>query len=316
MKEARVRPHHVRPWASKTLGVILTMVILLVIYIAFTPSYSSCLLKALKGPLAVDDPEFLTYLRQEVLDPPSDAAYNLLGKDNIGHKIREKSELFYEEKLTALFKDVRNGFFIEAGALDGETMSNTLALEQDLGWTGLLVEPDAKNYQLLRTKHRRAWSANVCLAPRPYPSVELFNEPPHHPGPMAMSLGAKMRSMHALTEYSNDKNIGNVWFLKVPCIPLESLLLAIQVNKIDLLVLDVEGAEMAILDHLDLEKFNVQVLCLEWKDVADIDNISKKLRSRGYVEVARKIEDIILVKENSPYLGILEGKKGEEEEKG
>ncbi|XP_037785602.1 uncharacterized protein LOC119581281 [Penaeus monodon] len=309
MKEGKVCPHHARPWACRSLGVILAIITLLVLHVAFTPSYTTCLLKSLKGPLPVDDPEFLTYLRQEVLDPPSDEPYNLLGEDNIGHKIRERSEEFYEEKLRALFKDVRNGFFIEAGALDGETMSNTLALERDLGWTGLLVEPDAKNYQLLRAKNRRAWSANVCLAPRPYPSVELFNEPPHHPGPMAVPLGAKMRAMHSLTEYSNDKNIGNVWFLKVPCIPLESLLLAMQVNRIDLLVLDVEGAEMAILDHFDLEKFNVQVLCLEWKNVADIDSISGKLQGRGYVEVARKFEDIILVKKNSPYVGILEKRR-------
>lgn len=35
--------------------------------------------------------------------------------------------------------------------------------------------------------------------------------------------------------------------------------MALEVTQIDLLVLDMEGAEMAVLGHLDLQKFNVQV---------------------------------------------------------
>ncbi|KAB7507993.1 hypothetical protein Anas_00609, partial [Armadillidium nasatum] len=42
-----------------------------------------------------------------------------------------------------------NGTFIEAGAYDGETFSNTLNLEKELGWSGLLIEPNPLEYQLL-----------------------------------------------------------------------------------------------------------------------------------------------------------------------
>ena len=37
--------------------------------------------------------------------------------------------------------DKRKGFFIEAGANDGVTQSNTLFFERHRGWRGLLVEP-------------------------------------------------------------------------------------------------------------------------------------------------------------------------------
>ena len=41
-----------------------------------------------------------------------------------------------------LFKSkLRNGFFIEAGAFDLVTHSNTLFFEMERGWTGILVEP-------------------------------------------------------------------------------------------------------------------------------------------------------------------------------
>ena len=38
------------------------------------------------------------------------------------------------------YLDFKNGFFIEAGANDGYSRSNTYYLEKKLGWTGLLVE--------------------------------------------------------------------------------------------------------------------------------------------------------------------------------
>ena len=41
-----------------------------------------------------------------------------------------------------LFKDQKEGFFIEAGAYDGEVYSNSLYFELKRGWKGLLVEPN------------------------------------------------------------------------------------------------------------------------------------------------------------------------------
>ena len=37
---------------------------------------------------------------------------------------------------------LKEGFFIEAGAYDGEIYSNSLYYELKHGWTGLLVEPN------------------------------------------------------------------------------------------------------------------------------------------------------------------------------
>ena len=37
--------------------------------------------------------------------------------------------------------ELRDGFFIEAGADDLVTHSNTLFFEMERGWTGILVEP-------------------------------------------------------------------------------------------------------------------------------------------------------------------------------
>jgi len=42
-----------------------------------------------------------------------------------------------------------NGFFIEIGAYDGITLSNTYSLEKDFGWDGICVECNPEIIPLL-----------------------------------------------------------------------------------------------------------------------------------------------------------------------
>ena len=44
----------------------------------------------------------------------------------------------------------RRGFFIECGALDGETRSNSLFLEMVNEWTGILIEADPMSLVKIR----------------------------------------------------------------------------------------------------------------------------------------------------------------------
>ena len=48
-----------------------------------------------------------------------------------------------------------DGFFIEAGAYDGYTVSNSLFFEIYRGWKGLLVEAHPDNYDKLMTTNRK-----------------------------------------------------------------------------------------------------------------------------------------------------------------
>ena len=66
-------------------------------------------------------------------------------------------------------------FFIEAGALDGETISNTLYLEIKYNWTGLLVEPNPKYLSSLIRKRRNTWILPYCLSPIKAPIVVDFD---------------------------------------------------------------------------------------------------------------------------------------------
>ena len=41
-----------------------------------------------------------------------------------------------------VFPGTREGFYVEAGACNGVGCSSTYVLEKELGWKGVLVEPD------------------------------------------------------------------------------------------------------------------------------------------------------------------------------
>ena len=58
-----------------------------------------------------------------------------------------------DTQLVELFKEIENGFFIEAGAADGISQNNTLLLEKSLGWKGLLIEPNKFAFEIC--KYRR-----------------------------------------------------------------------------------------------------------------------------------------------------------------
>jgi hypothetical protein len=46
-----------------------------------------------------------------------------------------------------MFGDRRDGFFVEAGAYDGQFDSGGLHLERKLGWQGVLVEPNREAFR-------------------------------------------------------------------------------------------------------------------------------------------------------------------------
>ncbi|RXG57541.1 hypothetical protein Avbf_15871 [Armadillidium vulgare] len=106
-------------------------------------------MKSLKGPLSYDDKDLIHIIKNKYLEPPSSKPYNIIQHA----KLKKHSK---------------------AGAMDGQTMSNTLRLEKKQGWTGLLVEPDPSNYILLKKKHRKAWTVNACLSLKPYPKQVGF----------------------------------------------------------------------------------------------------------------------------------------------
>ena len=73
------------------------------------------------------------------------------------------------------FGGKKGGFFIEAGAWNGVYLSNSLWLEMERNWTGLLVEANGKAYKELTAANRKAYSFNGCLSLKGIPERVIHN---------------------------------------------------------------------------------------------------------------------------------------------
>ena len=63
----------------------------------------------------------------------------------------------------------------EAGAADGEGISNTLFFEAKYNWTGLLVEANPDELKELFSKHRNAYILPHCLSTKPEVDIVTFD---------------------------------------------------------------------------------------------------------------------------------------------
>jgi len=106
-----------------------------------------------------DDEKLIEAIKNKFLNfPKKGLPYNFTKSPEI------KGQTGQAVALEKLFKGKKNGFFIEAGAYDGEHFANTLLFEMKHDWTGLLVEPNPDNYEKLKTKNRRAIITETCFS--------------------------------------------------------------------------------------------------------------------------------------------------------
>ena len=61
-----------------------------------------------------------------------------------------------DQDLFVLFatQEKRGGYFVEFGACDGVTLSNTLLLERDYGWSGIVAEPNPRWHKALKANRK------------------------------------------------------------------------------------------------------------------------------------------------------------------
>jgi FkbM family methyltransferase len=174
----------------------------------------------------------------------------------------------------------RNGFFVEFGATDGISLSNTYVLERHFGWTGILAEP-ARNWHKALTKNRLCdidfrciYSSNGKIMFKETSLPELSTISHFESG----DLHANYRSSG---EYYEVETITLSEFLKHHNAPVE----------IDYISIDTEGSELDILTEFDFSKYSVKTFTIEHNFTSSRSKIERLMKSKGYNRVFAEISN-------------------------
>lgn len=160
----------------------------------------------------------------------------------------------------AVLRGMRHGVFVDIGAHDGVTFSNTLMFEPDRGWTGLCIDANPMVFESL-VKHRTAKCLNVAIADHegslPFIEVLGYSE-------MLSGLAGNMVDEHlARIDREIARHGGSPHIIDVPTKRVDQILHQNDPREIHYLSVDTEGSESAILTTVDQARHFVHVVNAE-----------------------------------------------------
>ena len=178
-----------------------------------------------------------------------------------------------------------HGFFIEVGANDPVALSQTYLLEQN-GWAGILVEPQAACCARLREVRKRARVVQAACGPPDQKGKARFRVAADH-----------TRSVLAAQEPAPETAFTGT--VEVDVVTLDDLLAASGSPKPDFVSIDVEGAELGVLQGFDLGRYKPELLLIE-DHVEDL-RLHSYLRAHAYKLVRRTGSNNWYVPNQAPF---------------
>jgi hypothetical protein len=197
----------------------------------------------------------------------------LAGASTISNSYFEKVQWFSQVRqdlvVFKLLREKRNGYFVDLAANDAVKISNTYALEQFHGWTGLAIEPNPIYWSSL--SFRKCHVAAAVIGQRT--GEELLFRFPRDKAPKGGLVGEQYDN-----KKSNRNNNSNEeqWRFAVS---LRDVFEKFQVpSVIDYFSLDVEGAETFVMESFPFDQYRFDVLTVERAD----DKLRNILEQNGY----------------------------------
>lgn len=178
--------------------------------------------------------------------------------------------LLYRSKL----KQSGIGFFVEFGAADGIKLSNTLLLEKEFNWQGILVEP-ARIWHKELLMNRNCFIDFRCVHTESGRMIQFLEKQDAF---FSSSLQTFESQRH---ELGHEEKIHDSY--DVLTITLNDLLKSYRAPRfIDYLSIDTEGSEFDILSTIDFSFFQFGIITLEHNYGENRESIEKILISNGY----------------------------------
>jgi FkbM family methyltransferase len=153
--------------------------------------------------------------------------------------------------------------FIEAGANDGISQSNTLYFEKYLGWRGLLVEPIPELAARCYINRPACYIENSALVPFGFPSKTIEMRYCNLMSIVNGARGSAVNDQKHVQEGTTVQGGVRPYDVTVQARCLSNLIDEYEIGEVDLLSLDVEGFELPALKGLDLSRHRPRYVLVE-----------------------------------------------------
>lgn len=164
---------------------------------------------------------------------------------------------------------VNDGIFVELGALDGIVFSNSKFFEDELGFTGILIEPTIKYNNLIINR----------------PNCKNYNYAIFDKEENVKFIGddATAGILDNIPEIMINKFLKGYNEYYVPGIPIKNILNTENIKYIDIFFIDVEGGEKYVLDSMDWT-IPVYIIVIEMHNIdIEKDNYCRNiLKQNGF----------------------------------
>jgi FkbM family methyltransferase len=185
------------------------------------------------------------------------------------------------------FSQKTDGVFVDIGAHDGVTYSNTYFFEKHRGWKGLCVEPIPEVFQQLR-QNRTCICVEGCIYDKADTArfLRVHSNIGEHTEMLSGIIEKYDPKHRQRIELETSNGAGFYKEITVKCYALNALLEANEFYHIDYISIDTEGGELDILKSIDFERFTIDVIDVE--NNYDDPEFERFLRTKGY----RKLTDV------------------------
>lgn len=154
-----------------------------------------------------------------------------------------------------VFAGRTGGVFVDVGANDGVSLSNSLFFEADRSWTGVCIEPQPDVFIRLSEK-RSALCVQAAIGETPGTMPFVVGE-----GEGAMLSG--LRDSYDSRHWTRIERYGQTKTIEVEVRRLDEVLRSSNIDRVDLLSIDVEGGELGVINSINLAEVGWPIVVME-----------------------------------------------------
>lgn len=190
-----------------------------------------------------------------------------------------------DKYLNKLFNGKTNGTFVDIGAHDGLTFSNSYFFEKEKNWKGVCVEPIPEVFTKLDNV-RNCIKVNGCISNKVGTEIFLRVKGAVVDTEMLSGLVEDYDKRHLeridreIKEYGGSKEE-----IEVRCYDINQVLKENNINQVDFFTIDTEGNELKILQTINFNEFDFDIFLVE--NNYQTDEMNQFMTSNGFKRIKK-----------------------------